>query len=61
MKTTAEKVVCENCGAVYDRLPAFTCPRCSAPLCRTGCEGCKADCALRKKTDVKVDGRESPH
>ena len=55
MKTTAEKVVCENCGAVYERLQAFTCPRCSAPLCRTGCEGCKAECPLKdaeKKRDT---------
>ena len=48
MGVTTEKVVCKNCGAEYDRLVAYTCPRCSAPLCKTGCDGCTAKCALRK-------------
>lgn len=57
MAVITEKVVCKNCGAVYDRLPAYTCPRCSAPLCKTGCDGCTAKCGFKaaEKTKRRTD------
>ncbi|MHB0913295.1 MAG: hypothetical protein ACYC2Y_07595 [Armatimonadota bacterium] len=33
------KIVCGKCGAVYEKLPAYTCPRCGELLCG-GCEKC---------------------
>jgi predicted amidophosphoribosyltransferase len=34
------KIVCANCGAEYDQLPSFRCPRCGNALCSSGCDGC---------------------
>ena len=42
---TNNEVICPECGAKYDRLPAYTCPRCGAALCKSGCEGCTKHCA----------------
>ncbi|MHB1000919.1 MAG: hypothetical protein ACYC27_16885 [Armatimonadota bacterium] len=43
-----KQIVCKGCGARYDKLPAFTCPRCGSPLCASGCDGCKSSCGMKK-------------
>lgn len=50
MSQESVEIVCANCGARYNRLPSFTCPRCAAPLCSSGCEGCTSACAVRKRS-----------
>ncbi len=45
----AREIICTKCGARYAKLPAYTCPRCGAPLCASGCDGCRLKCGARRR------------
>ncbi len=56
-KPNTGEIVCGNCGAKYNKLPAFTCPRCGAALCKSGCEGCTRNCAAAGSRGQKQETR----